>query len=226
MLGGKERETWSVCKEWRNPAVFQLHSWRSSPGTVRSLASGVCTWLYKALSDARIGLFLETVLSTPYPERLFGLLQEEMYGYHCHIVTTPSLQCHLLNLYYLHSPEERVGRGNLSFLFPFSSWWGHTGGSKICSVQFSGAKLNSSYNFNCFIPYRFKKIQVISLNLCSSQFYTVALYLQEKLASDLRICGWQTCLWNRRICQSDSMIDYQEQIESFFLRKSFLWDQL
>lgn len=50
-----------------------------------SLASGLCTWLYKALSDARIRLFLETGFSSLYPESfVWTEAEEEMYGHCCH----------------------------------------------------------------------------------------------------------------------------------------------
>ncbi|KAK1894519.1 DNA polymerase, partial [Dissostichus eleginoides] len=48
----------------KQPCSISAPLWRPSVETARSLASGPCTWLYKALSDARIGLFLETVLSS------------------------------------------------------------------------------------------------------------------------------------------------------------------
>lgn len=68
VLEGRERS------RLKKPCSISAPLWRPSPGTARSLASRLCTWLYKALSDARIGLFLETLLSALYPERaLFGL---------------------------------------------------------------------------------------------------------------------------------------------------------
>lgn len=101
----------------KQPCSISARLWRPSVETARSLASGPCTWLYKALSDARIGLFLETVLSS-VPRKLCldwgrgGDVRPPLPH------RTPPPQLHILNLYYLHTVQCRRGHTfNFDFFF-------------------------------------------------------------------------------------------------------------
>lgn len=57
-----------------------------------SLASGLRTGLYKAVSDARVGLFLETLLGSPYPEGFVWTEdRDEMNVRRCHTEPEPHI---------------------------------------------------------------------------------------------------------------------------------------